>query len=272
MQKKDKLAIIVAGGNGAGKSTFINHQLLSEYKNIPIKYINADDWQKQTFGEFDNTTDTQAKQAQEWADKEREKHLATGQSFITETVFSHPSKIDLIKQAKGQGFQVNLYHISLDNAEMALDRINERVLLGGHDVDADKVKNRYDRIKDIITEATKYADKTFVYDNSVMYRPHEKILTLDKENIISIHNHLPSWVTQTYKQSLDKFHDNLKAKLPEQQKESFNHLEAVIREKFKDNPVQLNEKINILNEKLLELVNSNISLNHDDLKDKEKGR
>lgn len=274
MANKSKLAIIVAGGNGAGKSTFINNQLLPEYRNTGAAYINADDWQKQTFGEFDNTTTTQAKEAQEWAENERKKHLDSGQSFITETVFSHPSKIELIKEAKEQGFQVNLFHISLDNSDMALDRISERVLLGGHDVDSEKVKNRYERVKDIIAEAIKYADKTFVYDNSVMYRPHEKILSLDKDNVISIHSHLPNWVTETYKKSLNNFYDKLKDQLTPQQRKNFDDLESVIKENFKSNPVMLSEKLNALKEKLPLILENNITVKPENniSKDKEKGR
>ncbi|MEF9968575.1 MAG: hypothetical protein RR766_08680, partial [Longicatena sp.] len=45
-ENNEKLAVVVAGGNGAGKSTFINHQLLPLYKTTGINYINADDWQK----------------------------------------------------------------------------------------------------------------------------------------------------------------------------------------------------------------------------------
>ena len=49
-ENNEKLAVVVAGGNGAGKSTFINHQLLPLYKTTGINYINADDWQKKHFG------------------------------------------------------------------------------------------------------------------------------------------------------------------------------------------------------------------------------
>lgn len=274
MVKKTKLAIIVAGGNGAGKSTFINNQLLPLYEATNVSYINADDWQKKTFGEFDNTTTHQAKQAQDWAETERKKHLEQGKSFIAETVFSHPSKIQLIQEAKAQGFQVNLYHISLDNSDMALDRINERVLLGGHDVDAEKVKNRYERVKDIIVEAIKYADKTFVYDNSVLYRPHEKILSLDKENVVAVHSSLPEWVIQTYKQPLNVFYEKLKEQFTAQQKNNFNDLELVIKEQFKNNPVLLEQKLNLLNQKIPTIISNNISIQIENIsiKDKDKGR
>ena len=260
MENKQKIAIIVAGGNGAGKSTFINNQLLEMYKGVNATYINADDWQKQQFGQFDNKTTSQAKEAQEWADNERKSHLAQGRSFITETVLSHPSKIDLIKEAKANGYEVDLYHISLDNADLALERISNRVLLGGHDVDTDKVKARYERVKDIVAEAIKYADKTMVYDNSVMYRPHQKILSIEKGSITSINHQLPDWVNQTYKVPLADYYEKLKATFSDKQSRAFNDLQNVIKELYKNNPPKLEEKLNALSAKIPDIANGKYQL------------
>ncbi len=257
---KTKVAIIVAGGNGAGKSTFINNQLLALYSNTNATYINADDWQKKTFGEFDNTTTTQAEQAQAWAENERKSHLEQGKSFIAETVFSHPSKVELIKEAKANGYTVDLYHISLDNADMALERISNRVLMGGHDVDAEKVKNRYERVKGIITEAIKHADKTVVYDNSVMYRPHAKILSIEHGNIVNIHNKLPDWVKETYREPLNAFYEKLKENFTSEQSRVFNDLQKVVKELYKDNPSLLATKLDELNEKIPTIANTEISI------------
>lgn len=255
-----KLAIIVAGGNGAGKSTFINYQLLPLYEPKGIAYLNADDWQKNTFGEFDNTTPHQALQAQQWAENSRKEHIEQGKSFIAETVFSHPSKIELIKEAKANGFTVDLYHINLDSAETALERINERVLLGGHDVDADKVRGRYDRLIPIITEAVKHADKTYVYDNSVMYRPHQLILELEKGKITEIHAELPEWCKQAYKAHLDQFYDTLKQQLTPAQEKAFTALHDHISKVFKDHPDQLTTKLAVLNAKLPDIVSNKYEL------------
>lgn len=258
MLKKTKLAIIVAGGNGAGKSTFINNKFLKDkdFNASGINYINADDWQKKNFGYFDNTNTDHALQAQKWAENERNRHLENGLPFIAETVFSHESKVELIKEAKGRGFDVNLYHISLDNADMALDRIKDRVLLGGHDVDADKVKARYERIKELIVEATKYSDKTFVYDNSVRFRPHQNILDLEKEKIIEIHATLPAWVSDTYKKPLAEFYQNLKNKFTPMQAKYFKDMENHIKEFFKDHPDLLEVKLNALNEKIQHIIDT----------------
>ena len=60
---KDKIAVLVCGINGAGKSTYIQSALIPHLQqgNHDFLYINADDWQKEQFGSFQNATDTMLK-------------------------------------------------------------------------------------------------------------------------------------------------------------------------------------------------------------------
>ena len=203
----DKLAIIVCGSNGAGKSTFIKGVLLDKFHqaNTDILYINADDWQKKEFGRFENDTDDHARQAQQWANSERERCLSEGVSFITETVFSHPSKIDLLKEAKEKGFKVELYHIHVDSADKAIDRIKDRVKSGGHHVNDDKVRARYARLTAIVSEASQYAEHTFVIDNSDSRLSHRFVLKLTQGKLEKIYCPPPAWVVTGYAQQLQEF-------------------------------------------------------------------
>lgn len=209
----DKLAIIVCGSNGAGKSTFIKGVLLDKFHqtNTDILYINADDWQKKEFGRFENDTDDHARQAQQWANSERERCLSEGVSFITETVFSHPSKIDLLKEAKEKGFKVELYHIHVDSADKAIDRIKDRVKSGGHHVNDDKVRARYARLTAIVSEASQYAEHTFVIDNSDSRLSHRFVLKLTQGKLEKIYCPPPAWVVTGYAQQLQEFQPRLEA-------------------------------------------------------------
>ena len=42
---------------------------------------------------------------------QRERYIRNGRSFCTETVFSHPSKLDLVRTAIASGYEVNLIYI-----------------------------------------------------------------------------------------------------------------------------------------------------------------
>ena len=212
-KENDKLAIVVCGSNGAGKSTFIKGVLLDKFHqaNTNIIYINADDWQKKEFGRFENDTDDHARQAQQWANSERDRCLSEGVSFITETVFSHPSKIELLKEAKDRGFKVELYHIHVDSADTAIDRIKDRVKSGGHHVNDDKVRARYARLTAIVSEASQYADHTFVIDNSDSHLSHRFVLKLTRGELEKIYCPPPAWVITGYAQQLQEFQPRLEA-------------------------------------------------------------
>ena len=55
-----------------------------------------------------------------------------------ETVFSHPSKLDLITQAKALGYRVMMFHISVAHPDLSVAGVGERVTEGGHPVPEEK--------------------------------------------------------------------------------------------------------------------------------------
>ena len=86
--------------------------------------------------------------------------------FSFETVMSHPSKIEFIKKAKNEGYKVYLYFVSLSDSDLNVRRVQTRVLSGGHNVAADKVRSRYDRTMELLFDAIKLADSVYLFDNS----------------------------------------------------------------------------------------------------------
>ncbi|MBW3010385.1 hypothetical protein JGX49_20195, partial [Acinetobacter baumannii] len=85
------------------------------------------------------------------------------------------------------------------------DRIKDRVRKGGHDVDEDKVKARYERVLPLVAEATQYADLTFVLDNSVRDRPHQQVFKLEYGKITAIDNNVPDWAIKAYEKQLTDY-------------------------------------------------------------------
>ena len=57
------------------------------------------------------------------ADFIRETLIAKQQSFSFESVFSHPSKIEILKEAQEKGFKNYLYFIATDNPELNQKRV-----------------------------------------------------------------------------------------------------------------------------------------------------
>jgi predicted ABC-type ATPase len=65
------------------------------------------------------------------------------QSFAFETTLSGLTYIKIIEKAKENGFDVTLFFVYLENAEMAGDRVAFRVKKGGHHIPKDVIERRY---------------------------------------------------------------------------------------------------------------------------------
>lgn len=92
--------------------------------------------------------------------------LRKGESFSFETVFSHSSKLEFIELAKEFGYKIYLYFSTVSSLEISVARIQQRVLEGGHDVPADKVRARYLRVMENLLPAIRLAHRAYLFDNS----------------------------------------------------------------------------------------------------------
>jgi predicted ABC-type ATPase len=100
------------------------------------------------------------------ADFLRQKLLAEQRSFTFETVMSHPSKVDLLKQAQAAGYRTYLYYVATDDPAINISRVENRVKLNGHDVPPDLVDKRYYRSLDLLISAIRHTNRAYIFDNS----------------------------------------------------------------------------------------------------------
>ncbi|ARS41060.1 hypothetical protein CA265_15920 [Sphingobacteriaceae bacterium GW460-11-11-14-LB5] len=92
--------------------------------------------------------------------------IRSKKSFSFETVFSHPSKLELIDFAHRNNYKVYLYFIGTETPKMNLERVKDRILKGGHLVEAEKIEKRYFLTMDLLIDMLKKADETYLWDNS----------------------------------------------------------------------------------------------------------
>jgi len=155
---KNKDMVIIAGPNGSGKTTFYRSCRVLQ----SLKFINADIIAKEKYG---NKIDSSAsKDAQRIAQEEIQKAFKRGESFCFETVFSHESKIDLIKEAQSKGYRVSLIIIDAINEKANVSRVKRRVEQGGHNVPEDKILSRIPRTRENLKEAIKIVDNVLAYE------------------------------------------------------------------------------------------------------------
>lgn len=104
--------------------------------------------------------------AQVLADYLRKKLLKAKKKFSFETVFSHESKLDIMREAKEKGYKVYLYFVSTNSPEINKERVLLRVRKGGHNVPPDLIESRYKRSMDFLFDAAQITYQTYFWDNS----------------------------------------------------------------------------------------------------------
>lgn len=117
------------------------------------------------------------------------------QSFSFETVMSHISKVDFLQKATESGFKTYLYYISTQDPSINVDRVKIRVGKGGHNVEEEKIRSRYQRSMEMLSEAFLNADRAYIIDNSTDNDSNINVL-VEKigDDIIFYSEEIPNWV------------------------------------------------------------------------------
>ena len=183
---------LIAGPNGAGKTTFYETVLRSR---VAATFINADQIQRD---ELNDASPEAAYEAAAIAADRRTQRLEAGESFVTETVFSHPSKLELLHGARLLGYRLVVFHVGLASADLAIARVRERVKEGGHTVPEDKIRARFARNQPLIREAVLMADYSSVYDASRLNQPPRLLLNLQSGSVEFCADNLPDWCRVLY--------------------------------------------------------------------------
>jgi len=176
----------LAGGNGAGKTRFYDTYL----KDKNLSFVNADKLAKEISEEQNAEV---IKAAQQQAMDACLQKILNGETFCFETVFSHESKLDLIKKAKVNGYEVALVFIHLDKPELNVARVYQRVENGGHNVPFDKIKSRIPRSVENLKKAIHIVDRVALVDNSSTQDPLKIVARIKGSKIVDKANPLPKW-------------------------------------------------------------------------------
>lgn len=189
--------ILIAGPDGAGKSTLYETRIAPSFAG---HFINADTIQRD---ELRDPSPAASYEAANIPSSRRADYLARGRDFVTETVFSHPSKLELIDEARTRAFTVIVMHVGVDRPDLSVARVGARVEEGGHVVPEDKIRARYARCAPFIRAAVLKADRSMVFDNSILNQPPSHCLTLANGRLVFAVPHLPGWIRSVYKTDLE---------------------------------------------------------------------
>ena len=134
----DKTLYIVAGCNGAGKTT-ASITILPEILNCK-EFVNADEIAK---GLSPFNPESVAIDAGRLMLQRINILIEGNDSFAIETILSTRSYAKLVEQAHQRGFKVQLLFFWLPTPEHAIERVAQRVSEGGHNIPTDVIRRRY---------------------------------------------------------------------------------------------------------------------------------
>lgn len=194
MERPPPTLYLLAGPNGAGKSTLYRARLS---RMVGAEFVNADELALRAFGHVAVTMEESA-EGQRLADVRRRELIADKADLVVETTFSHPSKLDLLRDAKAAGYIIVIYHLNLESPDLAVERVQGRVLRGGHPAPEDRIRARYERNQPIIREAVLMADYGLVLDSSAPGVAPRPLISFVHGKAIEVADDLPDWAINLY--------------------------------------------------------------------------
>ena len=159
-----KKIIIIAGPNGAGKTTFARDFLPSEAHTL--RFINAD---LIAAGLSPFNPESAAFKAGRLMLQEIDECVAAGHDFAFETTLSGLSYLQKIKRWHTLGYQVKLWFLSLPSDDLAVSRVAQRVMQGGHNIPEDVIRRRFKAGLKNFNQNYRYTVNSWMlYDNAGM--------------------------------------------------------------------------------------------------------
>lgn len=158
----DKNLYIIAGCNGAGKTT-ASFTILPEILDCK-EFVNADEIAK---GLSPFRPEKVSFEAGRIMLKRIDELLGNNENFAFETTLATKSYKGKVIDAQQKKYTVTLLFFWLQNVDLAIERVRTRVIEGGHNIENDVIKRRYKNgIKNLFEIYIPIVDEVMLFDNS----------------------------------------------------------------------------------------------------------
>ncbi|MDR3692482.1 MAG: zeta toxin family protein [Fimbriimonas sp.] len=155
-------ALIIGGPNGSGKTTFA-HEFLSTEGNC-LEFVNADIIAAEMAPTAPETANIETSRIVIHKLQGLSDH---GEDFAFESTMAGHWLKQRIDEWRSKGYRVELYFLRLTDADLAVERVKQRVKEGGHFVPEPVIRRRFERGLEMFEHHIKaLVDQWFVYDNS----------------------------------------------------------------------------------------------------------
>ncbi|MDO9948291.1 zeta toxin family protein [Glaesserella parasuis] len=177
------LAIFYCGTNGAGKST-----LRSFNRDSVQIVIDSDHIAMQINPDNPRLADIEAGRKAIELFKFAIRHNI---SFSMESTLSGKSILQRMEVAK-KNFYTRLNYVGVDDPKINIARVKARVKAGGHFIDEETIKRRYQISRENLIQAILLNDETFIYDNSSDSPKIQLVISANK-TVTKLADKLPQW-------------------------------------------------------------------------------
>lgn len=174
---------IIGGVNGVGKSSFTG--VLKERSTDLGMIVDVDKITAELGGNALAGGKAALRKIRECIDK--------GVSFTQETTLSGHRTEATAKQVKELGYRIRLFYVALDTASESLERIQNRVRRGGHNIPTDDVNRRFAGRWEAVAKVLPYCDEAEFYDNGNGF---VKVAEYRNGELRTIGSHRPQWLAE----------------------------------------------------------------------------
>lgn len=176
---------VFAGNNGSGKSTIRN--LIGEKIGIETSIDPDSLTRKYRRYKSNNPVFQAGKESLTLINQ----YTKDKRSFSFETTLSGKTSLKQIKRAKDNGFEIIMFFVGLDNIEMNIKRVKQRVKSGGHHIPTPDIIRREERTKNNLLNNIDVLNQLVLLDNTK--DSSKMILNYSKKEGLSHSENMPSW-------------------------------------------------------------------------------
>lgn len=171
---------LIAGCNGAGKTTFAREFLPHEVKCL--RFLNADEIAR---GISPLKPSAGAMQAARVLLKQVDNCLRRRETFALESTLSGKTYIRLFQRVLKLGYEIELHYLWLSTPAHAINRVRLRVKQGGHHVPTADIRRRFKRsLEHLLADYLPLADRWIIWDSRVL--PAKRLAISGQDDIESV--------------------------------------------------------------------------------------
>jgi predicted ABC-type ATPase len=154
---------VLAGANGAGKSSLMGATLLQQ----GVEYFDPDQAAQRILSANPGISQLEANSAA-WHEGKRLllRAITENLDFAFETTLGGKTIANLLDQALSKGIQVRIWYVGLDSVERHIARVRSRVAQGGHDIPDERIRQRYTQSRLNLIRLLPRLAELLLYDNS----------------------------------------------------------------------------------------------------------